>query len=170
MSRVTQPPIDRRTVLRGGLVAGVAVAGAGVVGLSGCSTGPSEETLLAESLTPLVRSALADEATARGLAAVESGYAAALTVVADQRARHARAVREEITRLDQEVAAAIDKTPATSAPPAPAPAPTLERLRADLGASGEQAHDIAITTAGYPAGLAGSIAAAVTSMREVQLA
>ncbi|MCR5976207.1 hypothetical protein GDN83_00260 [Gordonia jinghuaiqii] len=168
MSRVTQPPIDRRTVLRGGLVAGVAVAGAGVVGLAGCSTGPSEETLLAESLTPLVRSALADEATARGLAAVESGYAAALTVVADQRARHARAVREEITRLDQEVAASIDKTPATSAPPAPAP--TLERLRADLGASGEQAHDIAITTAGYPAGLAGSIAAAVTSMREVQLA
>ena len=186
MSRVSMPPIerrtlrhpiDRRTALRGGLLASVAVVGAGAagVGLTGCDSSPSAETLLAESLVPLVRSASADESTARALVAVEPAYATALGVVADQRAQHARALREEIIRLDQEVAATLDR-PATSATastsPAGAPpaAPSLARLRVDLDAAAGQARRVALGAAGYAAGLTGSVAAAVTSMREVQLA
>jgi hypothetical protein len=167
MCRVTT--LDRRTVLRGGLVAGVAVAGLGVVGVAGCSTGPSEETVTAERLVPLVRSALADEKSARSLATAEPGYTAALTVVADQRAEHARALREEIIRLDQEVAATVDE-PQPSTSPAPAAPPTLVSLRAELERSSGEARNVAISLSGYPAGLVGSVAAAVTSMREVQLA
>ncbi|WP_254431592.1 hypothetical protein [Gordonia rubripertincta] len=167
MCRVTT--LDRRTVLRGGLVAGVAVAGLGAVGVSGCSTGPSEEAVTADRLVPLVRSALADEKSARSLAGAEPRYAAALAVVADQRAEHARALREEIIRLDQDVAATIDE-PAPSSAPAPAGPPTLVGVRAGLEQSAGEARDVAISVSGYPAGLAGSVAAAVTSMREVQLA
>ncbi|MDS1112808.1 hypothetical protein RD149_03420 [Gordonia westfalica] len=167
MSRVTT--LDRRTVLRGGLVVGVAVAGLGAVSVSGCSTGPSEETITAERLTPLVRSALADEKSARAIVPAEAGYAAALTVVADQRAEHARALREEIIRLDQDVATTLDQ-PAPSTSPAPATPPTLVGFRTDLERSSGEARDVAISLSGYPAGLVGSVAAAVTSMREVQLA
>ena len=150
-------------------MAGVAVAGLGAVGVSGCSTGPSEETITAERLVPLVRSALADEKSARSLAGTEPGYAAALAVVADQRAEHARALREEIIRLDQDVATSVDE-PGPSTTPAPAGPPTLVGLRAGLEQSSGEARDVAISLPGYPAGLAGSVAAAVTSMREVQLA
>ncbi len=150
-------------------MAGVAVAGLGAVGVSGCSTGPSEETITAERLVPLVRSALADEKSARSLAGAEPGYAAALAVVADQRAEHARALREEIIRLDQDVAISVDE-PGPSTTPAPAEPPTLVGLRAGLEQSSGEARDVAISLPGYPAGLAGSVAAAVTSMREVQLA
>ncbi|WP_338085708.1 hypothetical protein [Gordonia terrae] len=186
MSRVSMPPIarrtvrhpiDRRTALRGGLLAGAAVIGAGAagVGLTGCDSSPSAETLLAEDLVPLVRSATADESTARALVALEPAYATALGVVADQRAQHARALREEIIRLDQDVAATVDRpatssTAATSAAGAPPAAPSLARLRTDLDAAAGQARTIALAAGGYVSGLTGSVAAAVTSMREVQLA
>jgi hypothetical protein len=191
MSRVSMPPIerstvrqpvDRRTALRGGLVASVAVAGAGMagLGLTGCDTSPSAETLLAESLVPLVRSALADEGAARALIPVEPGYGAALRVVADQRAQHARALREEIIRLDQDVASTLDRPSASASPSAsgsesaapgmPPASPSLAGLRADLGSASTQARDLALSAGGYASGLTGSIAAAITSMREVQLA
>ncbi|EON33685.1 hypothetical protein GTC6_04942 [Gordonia terrae C-6] len=186
MSRVSMPPIERRTVrhpidrrtaLRGGLLAGAAVVGAGAagVGLTGCESSPSAETLLAETLVPLVRSANADESTARALVAVEPAYATALSVVADQRAQHARALREEIIRLDQDVAATLDRpvtsaTASASAAGAPSAPPSLARLRADLDAAAGQARAVALSAGGYASGLTGSVAAAVTSMRQVQLA
>ncbi|MFE0747443.1 hypothetical protein [Gordonia sp. NPDC058843] len=186
MSRVSMPPIERRTVrypidrrtaLRGGLLAGAAVVGATAagVGLTGCDSSPSPETLLAETLVPLVRSARADESTARALVSVEPAYATALGVVADQRAQHARALREEIIRLDQEVAATLDRpttpgTASTSPTGAPPAAPSLARLRTDLDSAAGQARGVALTAGGYASGVTGSVAAAVTSMREVQLA
>ncbi|WP_439033077.1 hypothetical protein [Gordonia terrae] len=179
--RTVRYPIDRRTALRGGLVATVAVAGAGMagLGLTGCDSSPSAETLLAESLVPLVRSALADEGAARALTPLEPGYAAALTVVADQRAQHARALREEIIRLDQDVAGTLDRPSASTSPSTPGPSsapgtpprsPSLAGLRADLASAGTQARDLALSAGGYASGLSGSISAAITSMREVQLA
>ncbi|MEO9328734.1 hypothetical protein [Gordonia aurantiaca] len=170
MSRVIR--FDRRTVLRGGLVAGAAFAGVGALGVTGCSTGPSEETLTAERLVPLARAALTDEKSARALAATEPTYSSALRVVADQRAEHARALREEIIRLDQEVAATIDDTPAPGSQAAPAEpaAPSLVGLRSALEQSAGEARDVAVSLKGYPAGLVGSVAASVRSMREVQLA
>nr|WP_238554134.1 hypothetical protein [Gordonia sp. KTR9] len=175
--RTVRHPIDRRTALRAGLLAGAAVVGAGAagVGLTGCESSPSAETLLAETLVPLVRSANADESTARALVAVEPAYATALSVVADQRAQHARALREEIIRLDQDVAATLDRpvtsaTASTSAAGVPSAPPSLARLRADLDAAAGQARAVALSAGGYASGLTGSVAAAVASMRQVQLA
>lgn len=164
--------LDRRTVLRGGLLTGAALAGAGALGVSGCSTGPTEEQLTAERLVPLARAALADERNARALAATEPAYAGALAIVADQRADHARALREEITRLDRDVASTIDDTgeAGTSGSPAPPAPPSLVALRSSLEQSAGEARDVAISLTGYPAGLVGSVAASVRSMREVQLA
>ena len=61
-------------------------------------------------------------------------------------------------------------TASTSPAGAPPAAPSLARLRVDLDAAAGQARRVALGAAGYAAGLTGSVAAAVTSMREVQLA
>lgn len=173
---------SRRTVLRGSVMLG---AGATAVATAaGCDRGPTPGQVTAQALVPLARSAVADAAAARALAPQLTDYSAALGVVADQRGQHAQALREEITRLDQDIAGQID-TPAsgtassaptssgagpsaTSGPAAPS-ATTLDGLRSALAASARAAESSAIDLSGYSSGLAGSISASVTTLVEVQL-
>ncbi|MFW0796301.1 hypothetical protein AAFP30_20985 [Gordonia sp. CPCC 205515] len=180
MCRVSTP-LTRRAVLRGGLVITAGTVAASVV--AACDRGPTPEQVTAAALVPLADSALADQYAAQQLSPQSAEYSAALGVVATQRGDHARALREEITRLDQETAnritdpavastsASASVAPgATSTSPAPAPAPTtVSALRTQLTASARAAGDAAVSLNGYPAGLAGSIGASVTSMVEVQL-
>lgn len=185
MCRVSTP-LTRRTVLRGGLVvtAGTVVASA----MAACDRGPTPEQNTAAALVPLTNAALADQFAAQQLSTQTPEYSAALGVIAAQRGDHARALREEITRLDQDTANRINDpaapsasaaptaagtastSPAPTPAPAPAPAPTtVSALRTQLSASARAAGGAAVALNGYPAGLAGSIGASVTSMMEVQL-
>ncbi|GAC68940.1 hypothetical protein [Gordonia soli] len=175
MARVISPRtplVDRRTVLQGGLVVATGVLG---LSLTGCDSGPSAEQIAAEALLPLADAALADEETARTLGPTLPEYSAALGVVAEQRALHARSLREEITRLDQDVAARIS-APASASPTASAPSDTnaspidLDGFRTRLRANADAAGRVAVDLDGYRAGLTGSISASVTTLVEVQLA
>lgn len=175
------PGLDRRTVLRTGAALGV---GTIVVSAAACDRGPTPAQITAEALLPLADAALVDEGSARALAPRYPDYTKALGVIADQRGQHARALREEITRLDREIAGRIvtlattsgspSPTPATSAAPPSSTGPTtiaanLDDLRAALRISARTAADTAIRLQGYSAGLSGSVSASVTTMTTVQL-
>ncbi len=185
MCQVTDPTpplavLRRRTLLRSGVALGV---GAFVVTAAACNRGPTPAQITAEGLLPLADAAVVDELSARALAPRFPDYTAALNVIADQRGQHARALREEIMRLDREIAGRIVTTATSSATPggtstAPAstsasaqsaPAGTLDELRTALRTSARTAAAAAVALQGYSAGLSGSVSAAVTTMVEVQL-
>ncbi|MFW0790293.1 hypothetical protein [Gordonia sp. CPCC 205333] len=162
------PALNRRTVLAGGLLGltGLAVAPA----LVGCDRGPTADQLLAQQLTPAATAATNDADSARGLVAANPNYAAALGVVTAERDVHAKALREEITRLDPEAAQSLSETtPPTSGTPDTPPS-TLDALRAQLERSARQAADVGVTMDGYRAGLLASVSASTTTLRKVQLA
>jgi hypothetical protein len=125
-------------------------------------------------LTELER-ARSDGRLAGDAAAAAPKLAAALTVVATQRAAHARALTDEITRIAGEApttsASAATTTPAsattTAAPPPP---PTAAEVVAALEQSADGAALLATQQSGYRAGLLGSIAAACTAAATVTLA
>ncbi|GAB88809.1 hypothetical protein [Gordonia rhizosphera] len=189
MCRVSSP-LTRRAVLRGGLV--VAVGTVAAPAFAACDRGPTPEQITAATLLPLADQALADQAAAQELAPRAPEYTDALGVVAEQRAAHAQALREEITRLDQDTARRIATPAALSSAPASSPvdsptsssaasssagpsatttptATTVPALREQLASSARAAGDATSSLVGYPAGLAGAISASVTSMVEVQL-
>lgn len=157
-------------------MAGAAVLVTGAA--SACATGPSDDEQVAARLVPLAREALADEAAARSLAPRATTYAAALRVVADQRAEHAQRIREEIARLDQTatstIATTAAATPDRTAPRDPATDTTsiasVSALQEQLRSSARSAADTAVDLSGYPAGLLGSVSASCTTLSEVQLA
>ncbi|GAA1480479.1 hypothetical protein GCM10009624_09190 [Gordonia sinesedis] len=184
--RPTTRAVPRRSVLRGGVAVGVGTV-AVLAATTACDRGPTPAQTTAEALLPLARAADAEAASARALAPRVAEYAAALGVVADQRAQHARALREEITRLNRDIATRIDAGASSGVPspgggsaPAPggsAPAPagstavdSVPGLRTALTASARAARDTAIRLQGYSAGLAGSVSASTTTLTEVQLA
>lgn len=169
-----RPGLSRRSVLRGGLALGA--GSVLVVAASGCDSGPTPNQVTAAALVPLAQAALTDSAAARALAPRTAEYSAALLVVADQRDEHAKAFRDEITRLDQDAAARIASAATTSAAPgsttaSPTPntAGTIDDLRDSLRTSAAGARDAALHLSGYSAGLCGSVSAAVTTLTEVQL-
>jgi hypothetical protein len=182
MCRVTSP-LTRRTVLRGGLA--VTAGTVALSAISACDRGPTADQITAAALVPLAQAALADQAAAQSLAPRTPDYTNALGVVASQRGEHARALREEITRLDQETADRIGTPagqPGTSGgasaptpPPSTGPVSTIPEvtsvtdLRGRLSRSARTAGDAAGALGGYAAGLAGAVSASVTSMVEVQL-
>ncbi|MYR05888.1 hypothetical protein GTV32_05960 [Gordonia sp. SID5947] len=179
MCRVTSP-LTRRAVLRGGIA--VTVGTVAAVTVSACDSGPSPEQITAAALVPLADAALADQAAAQALAPRTPEYANALGVVAEQRGEHARVLREEITRLDEQTAGRIAATPGAASSPAasaspgsspvPTPAPaatTVDALRTQLARSARTAGAASVDLSGYSAGLAGAVSASVTSMVEVQL-
>lgn len=175
MCRVTSP-LSRRTVLRGGLALAGGVAATSL--LASCDRGPTPEQITAAALLPLAEAALADQAAAHTLSGQVTDYTRALQVIASQRGEHARALREEITRLDQRTAeriatagASSSSEPTTSAPPTPnGSAATMADFRQRLTRSARTSGDACVNLNGYAAGLAGAISASVTSMVEVQLA
>jgi len=168
------PVTNRRGVLAGG----VALAALGVVA-SACGESPPKAPAVEELLGPLDQ-ARHDSALAGAAAAAVGNppqVAAALTVVATQRAAHARALDTEIFRAAGKFSASSSETaspsPSPSAPgappPPPPPPPPLADVVNSLRASAESASRLVATSSGYRAGLLGSIAASCTASYAVAL-
>ena len=164
----TVPVINRRGVLAGG--AALAVLG---VGVSACSEPPPKPPPVEELLAPLDQ-ARRDSAVASA-AATDVGLApqiaAALTVVATQRAAHARALSTEIERVATKPTSSTSETssatPSATGPPPPPPA--VPDVIDSLRASAESAGRLVATSSGYRAGLLASIAASCTASYTVAL-
>jgi hypothetical protein len=169
--RSAVPVISRRGVLAGG--AALAVLG---VSVSACSQSPPKPPPVEELLGPLDQArrdtAVASAAaTAIGLA---PQVAAALTVVATQRAAHARALSTEISRVANKLTSSTSETassspsPTAAAAPPPPPPPVSDVINA-LRASAESASRLVAASSGYRAGLLASIAASCTASYTVAL-
>ncbi len=162
------PVINRRGVLAGG--AALVVLG---VGVSACSKSPPKPPAVEVLLGPLDQarrdSALASAATAIGN---PPQIAAALTVVASQRASHARALSTEISRAAGKLTSSSSETTSpspTGPPPPPPPPPPVSDVIDSLRTSAESASRLVATSSGYRAGLLASIAASCTASYTVAL-
>ncbi|BBZ38533.1 hypothetical protein MCNS_15960 [Mycobacterium conspicuum] len=153
------------------LAGGAALAVLGL-GVSACGQSPPKPPATEELLGPLDQArrdaALASAAaTAIGLA---PQIAAALTVVATQRAAHARALSTEIARVANKATSSTSETPSpTAAAGPPPPPPPVSDVIDALRASAESASRLVATTSGYRAGLLASIAASCTASQTVAL-
>lgn len=155
------------------LAGGAALAALGVV-VSACGDSPPKTPAVEQLLSPLDQarhdSALAGAAaTAVGVA---PQIAAALSVVANQRAAHARALATEIARAAGKLTASSSETtspspaaPAGPPPPPPAVSDVIDALRA----SADNATRLVAAESGYRAGLLASIAASCTASYLVAL-
>ena len=157
------------------LVGATALALLGGTVATACSSSPPVKDV--DALIGVLERARDDSQLAGNAAAAAAPkIAAALSVVADQRAAHARALTDEITRISGEApttsastsASSTSATPTTSGPP-PKP-PTTADVVAALKQSADGAGLLATQQAGYRAGLLGSIAAACTAAAAVTLA
>lgn len=164
------PVINRRGVLAGG----AALAALGVV-VSACGESGPKSPAVEELLSPLDQarrdSALASAAA--GAIGNPPQIAAALTVVASQRAAHARALATEIARASGKLVSATSETSSSSASPSPAgpepPPPPVSDVVDSLRKSAEDASRLVATMSGYRAGLLASIAASCTASYTVAL-
>jgi hypothetical protein len=168
------PVTNRRGVLAGG----AALAALGVVA-SACGESPPKAPAVEELLGPLDQARHDSALAGAAAAAVDNPpqIAAALTVVATQRAAHARALDTEIFRAAGKFSSSSSETaspsPSPSAPgtppPPPPPPPPLADVVNSLRASAESASRLVATSLGYRAGLLGSIAASCTASYTVAL-
>ena len=167
------PVINRRGVLAGG----AALAVLGVV-VSACGESPPKTPAVEELLGPLDQarrdSALASAAA--GAVGSPPQIAAALAVVATQRAAHARALATEIARAAGKLTSATSETSSSSPSPSPTepqgpppPPPPLSDVVDSLRTSAESASRLVATSSGYRAGLLASIAASCTASYTVAL-
>lgn len=155
------------------LAGGAALAALGVVA-SACGESPPKAPAVEQLLGPLDQ-ARHDSALA-GAAAAAIGnppqIAAALSVVANQRAAHARALSTEISRVAGKFSASSSETtspsPAAPAGPPPPPPPVSDVINA-LRASADNAARLVSSESGYRAGLLASIAASCTASYTVAL-
>ncbi|AKN17596.1 hypothetical protein B586_15045 [Mycobacterium haemophilum DSM 44634] len=169
--RSAVPVINRRGVLAGG--AALAVLG---VCVSACSESPSKTPGVEELLGPLDQ-ARRDSALASAAAAAVGNppqIAAALAVVATQRAAHARALATEISRATGKLATSPSETTSTGPsptgpPPEPPPPPPVSDVIDALRTSAEGASRLVATSSGYRAGLLASIAASCMASYMVAL-
>ncbi|BAV42324.1 conserved alanine rich membrane protein [Mycobacterium ulcerans subsp. shinshuense] len=159
------------------LAGGAALAALGVV-VSACGESPPKPPAVEELLAPLEQarhdSALASAAA--GAIGNPPQIAAALTVVANQRAAHARALATEIARAAGKLVSATSETSSSSPSPSatepqapPPPPPPLSDVVDSLRQSAEDANRLVTTTEGYRAGLLASIAASCTASCQVAL-
>jgi hypothetical protein len=164
------------TSRRGLLVGGAALAALGVV-VSACGES-SPKMPAVEDLSGPLDQANRDSALATAAAAAGNPpqIAAALTVVATQRAAHARALATEIARAGGKVESSSTETTnpsptdAAGQPPASPPPPTpLSDVVNSLRTSAENASRLATTSSGYQAGLLGSISASCTVSYSIAL-
>lgn len=160
---------------RRGVLAGVAALAAfGVVG-SACGESPPKPPTVENLLGPLDQ-ARKDSALAGAAAAavgVAPQIAAALTVVATQRAAHARALSTEIARAAGKLTSSSSETTPPSIsqaePGPPPPPPPVSDVINSLRASAESAGRLVTTESGYRSGLLASIAASCTASYQVAL-
>ncbi|WP_407688573.1 hypothetical protein [Mycobacterium sp. HUMS_1102779] len=167
------PVTNRRGVLAGG----AALAALGVA-VSACGEPKPKPPAVEELLGPLDQ-ARHDSALAAAAAAAVGNppqVAAALSVVATQRAAHARALSTEIWRASAKLGAPSSTTSETTSPSPtgeaapPPPPPPLSDVVESLRASAESAGRLVATSSGYRAGLLASIAASCTASYSVALA
>ncbi|MCV6965800.1 hypothetical protein BST27_02840 [Mycobacterium intermedium] len=166
------PVITRRGVLAGG----AALAALGLV--SACDETPPKPQPVEELLGPLDQ-ARHDSALASAAAAaigMPPQVAAALSVVANQRAAHARALATEIARAAGKLVSSTSETSSSSASPSPTdpavpppPPPTVSDVIDSLRTSAESASRLLATSSGYRAGLLASISASCTASQSVAL-
>ncbi|BBX39185.1 hypothetical protein [Mycobacterium simiae] len=166
-------PVSSR---RGVLAGGAALAALGVVA-SACGDAPPKPPAVEELLGPLDQ-ARHDSALAGAAAAAVGNppqIAAALSVVANQRAAHARALSTEISRAAGKFTSSSSSSsettsasPAAPAGPPPPPPPVSDVINA-LRASADNATRLVSTQSGYRAGLLASIAASCTASYTVAL-
>jgi len=161
----TLPTVSRRRVLVG--AAALALLGGTVA--TACGSSPPVKDV--DALIGVLERARDDSQLAGNAAAAAAPkIAAALSVVADQRAAHARALTDEITRISGEAPTTSASTSATSTTSAPPPKPpTTADVVAALKQSADGAGLLATQQSGYRAGLLGSIAAACTAAATVTL-
>jgi hypothetical protein len=155
------------------LAGGAALAALGAVG-SACGESTPKPPAVEDLLGPLDQ-ARKDSALAGAAAAAVGNppqVAAALTVVATQRAAHAQALSTEINRAAGKLTSSssesvsLSPAPATGPPPPPPPIPDVIN---SLRASAESASRLVATSSGYRAGLLASIAASCTASYSVAL-
>jgi hypothetical protein len=169
------PVISRR----GALAGGAALAALGVVATA-CGESTPKPPTVEELLGPLDQarhdSALA--AAAAGAIGSPPQISAALTVVAAQRAAHARALATEVARAAGKLISATSETNGASAsagssptePVAPPPPPPpVSDVIDSLRKSAEDANRLVATSSGYRGGLLASIVASCTASYQVAL-
>ncbi|MDT5260791.1 MAG: hypothetical protein QOD10_5871 [Mycobacterium sp.] len=155
------------------LAGGAALAALGVVG-SACGESSPKPPAVEDLLGPLDQ-ARKDSALASAAAAAIGNppqVAAALTVVATQRAAHAQALSTEINRAAGKLTSSSSETvslsPALATGPPPPPPPIPDVINS-LRASAESASRLVATSSGYRAGLLASIAASCTASYTIAL-
>jgi hypothetical protein len=167
------PVISRR----GALAGGAALAALGVVATA-CGESTPKPPTVEELLGPLDQarrdSALA--AAAAGAIGSPPQIAAALTVVATQRAAHARALATEVSRAAGKLISATSETSSSSTSPTPTepaapppPPPPVSDVIDSLRKSAEDANRLVATSSGYRGGLLASIVASCTASYQVAL-
>jgi hypothetical protein len=167
------PVVGRRGVLAGG----AALAALGVVA-SACGEPPPKPPPVEQLLGPLDQAR--HDSVLAGAAATAGGnppqIAAALTVVATQRAAHARALSTEIARAAGKLTSSSSESttpspsPSQAEPPGPPPPPPpVPDVINALRASADSASRLVTTESGYRAGLLASIAASCTASYAVAL-
>jgi hypothetical protein len=161
--------VNRRRVLLG--AAALALLGTAAPACTSSPEPPKVDDLLAQRDLAQKDSEMA----AAAANAADRVYAPALTVVAAERASHAKALIEEIARAAGTTTpiATPTSTATSSGTPtltAPNPPPSLNDVRAALRASADSATQLAAKLSGYRAGLLGSIAASCTASITVPLA
>jgi hypothetical protein len=157
--------LSRRGVLIGGSRGLLALAVLGSAAAAGCGFGEPPEP---DPLQAPLAAARRDSALAAAAAtAAPPTLVPALTQLAADRARHAAALVEELSRAAGVPTPTESPAPAETA--APAPAPTVRDVAAALRESAEGAARLVPTLSGYRAGLLASIAAACTTAHTVGL-
>lgn len=154
------PAVNRRRMLVG--AATLALLGAAATACGEPAPRPDFDALVAQR-----DRARSDNELATAVAATAAGpVAKALNTVAAERAAHAQALTDELTRMN----GAPLPTPTTTTPSREPPqAPTAKEVMAALRQSADAAGALAAQQAGYRAGLLGSIAAACTAAYTVAL-
>jgi hypothetical protein len=156
--------VSRRRVLAGGVA--LAVFG---IAASACSSPPPPPAV--DELEAQLASARRDSelATSAAVGAPQQ-ISAALTEVAAERTRHAKALQTEIARLAVSPTSTSAQTTTPTTTNAAAPPPPLADVINALKESADSAGRLATTSSGYRAGLLGSIAASCTASYSVALA
>jgi hypothetical protein len=140
-----------------------------------CASSPPTRDI--DALVGQLKRAQSDgELAGNAATAAPQKLAATLNTVAGQRAAHAKALSDEITRISGEAPPTTSATSVTSSPssptttsgPPPKP-PTAADVVAALQQSADGASLLATQQSGYRAGLLGSIAAACTAAATVAL-
>lgn len=162
----SRPVVSRRTVLLG--AAALGLLGTAVSACGSRSEQPKIDGLIAQRDLADKDSSLA----AAAASAADPFYAPALTVVAAERAAHAKALAAEIARSAGAPVPTSTST-ASASPPSPtppAPPPSVADVRTALRTAADSATQLAAKLSGYRAGLVGSIAASCTASITVPLA